>query len=482
MSQSMNPQKPLLIVDDEEAIISGYREAVRRDGINNAICLTDSREALDVIADTELDAAVLDLTMPHVSGEALLDQLALTQPDVPVIVITGKNDVESAMRCIKKGAHEYLVKPVATERILSCIRIALGVRALRRENQSLHRGLLSDDLRCPENFSAIITANAAMKSIFKYIEAIAPSPYTILLSGETGVGKELFARAIHKSSKREGAFVAVNVAGLDDNAFADTLFGHKSGAYTGADSHRPGLIASASKGTLFLDEIGDLSISSQIKLLRVLQEGEYLPLGEDKPVKTDARVIVATNVDLLAKQENGGFRADLYYRLNTHKISVPPLRDRLSDLPLLIDAFLAEAAEAIGQKKPTPPSQLVSLLSGYSFPGNIRELQAMIADAVSSHTSHMMSMKSFRDRIVSDRFEGHHSFVRGGDSLIFSEILPRYDEVKTLLVEEALVRTDGNHTRAADLICTSRQAVWRHIKKKRTAEDVSCPQHLCTLP
>ena len=209
----------------------------------------------------------------------------------------------------------------------------------------------------------------------------------------------MIAKAVHLLSNRKGEFVPVNVAGLDENVFTDTLFGHKKGAFTGADRARIGLVEQASGGTLFLDEIGDLSADLQVKLLRLLQEGEYFPLGSDVTKRSDARVVVATNQELQTLQESGKFRKDLYYRLCAHHVHIPPLRERREDLPLLAEHFLEKSSEALGKKKPTPPKELFILLSSYHFPGNIRELKSMIWDAVSYHKIGKLSLDAFKTHI-----------------------------------------------------------------------------------
>ena len=320
-------------------------------------------------------------------------------PEVPVIVITGSNDVDTAVACMKTGAFDYMVKPVEKSRLISGVKRAIELRELQRENRLLRAHVLSDKLEHPEAFSEMVTNSAIMRSIFQYIESISISPQPILITGETGVGKELVSKAIHKLSRRNGAFVPVNVAGLDDNVFADTLFGHRKGAFTGADQARSGLVEQASGGTLFLDEIGDLSPASQVKLLRLLQDGEYFPLGSDVGKRSDARVVVATNQDIQALQESGKFRKDLYYRLCGHQIHIPPLRERREDLPILLDHFLERLPRRWAREKPTPPRELLTLLSTYPFPGNIRELQSIILDAVSSHKSGKLSMEVFKSYI-----------------------------------------------------------------------------------
>ena len=326
------------------------------------------------------------------SGEDLLSFLKDEYPDIPVIVITGDNEVETAVRCMKKGAVDYMVKPVEKNRLISGVRKVIEIRELQHENQMLKERMLSGLLSRPDAFSDIVTNSKAMLSLFQYAESIAASPQPVLISGETGVGKELMTKAIHALSARTGDIITVNAAGIDDNVFADTLFGHVKGAYTGADQARTGLVEKAFGGTLVLDEIGDLAADSQIKLLRLIQEGEYFPLGSDVPKNTNVRIIVSTNKDLQSLQATGTFRKDLYFRLKAHHIIIPPLRERLDDIPILLDYFLEEAAQQLGKNKPTYPEQLPTLLQNYVFPGNVRELRTMVYDAVSTHTSKMLSL------------------------------------------------------------------------------------------
>src|SRR5208337_1306452 len=248
-------------------------------------------------------------------------------------------------------------------------------------------------------FSGSATGEPRMRQLMGYAEAIAKSAHPVLVTGETGVGKELFSRAVHELSGRKGVLVAINAAGLDDALFADLLFGHRKGAYTGADSDLEGLIDKARDGTLFLDEIGDLSPASQLKLLRVIETGEYFPLGSDLMRRGRARFIVATNRDLDAVVGTSHFRRDLYYRLRAHRIRIPPLRERLGDLPLLVERFIASAAAELGKKPPTAPPELYPLLRSYDFPGNVRELQSMVFEAVNAERSGSLPLSVFREAI-----------------------------------------------------------------------------------
>ena len=334
--------------------------------------------------------------------------------------------------------------------------------------------MLSGKLENPEAFSEIITTSAGMRSIFQYIEAIADSPRPVLITGETGVGKELVARAVHTISKRKGDFVPVNVAGLDDHVFADTLFGHKKGAFTDAREARGGLVEQAGGGTLFLDEIGDLSASSQVKLLRLLQEGEFFPLGSDVAKRSNARVVVVTNQNLEELQSSGKFRKDLYYRLYSHHIQIPTLVERREDLPVLFDHFLAKASKTLKKNKPTPPAELITLLSTYYFPGNIREFESMIFDAVSRHISGKLSMDVLKAHIT----QKHPALKTDPANLppettapvTFSEQLPTLKEAEQLLIDEAMYRSNGNQSIAALSLGISRQALNKRLKKASQKE------------
>jgi DNA-binding NtrC family response regulator len=323
-------------------------------------------------------------------------------------------------------------------------------------------------LEHPDAFSEVVTHSPIMQSIFQYVEAISLSPQPVLITGETGVGKELIAKAIHHLSNRKGTFVPVNVAGLDDNVFADTLFGHRKGAFTGADQARSGMVEQASGGTLFLDEIGDLSPASQVKLLRLLQDGEFLPLGSDVGKRSDARVVVATNQDLQALQDFGKFRKDLYYRLCAHHIHIPPLREHREDLTILVDHFLEKASETLGKKKPTPPRELLTLLSTYHFPGNIRELQSMILDAVSSHKSGKLSMDVFKSYICQKQptvdTDLKNLLQRENILVSFPEQLPTLKKTEHLLISEAMRRANNNQAIAAQLLGITRQALNKRLK------------------
>jgi DNA-binding NtrC family response regulator len=469
MTESTYPHFPVMMVDDEAQAINSFEMTLRSANMNNFIRCHDSRDVMPLLSSQEIEVMLLDLRMPHISGEELLPMITADYPEIPVVVVTGSNDVDTAVKCMQHGAFDYILKPVEKSRLIGGVRRAVELRELQRENQLLKAHVLSDKLEKPEAFVDIITVSTSMRSIFQYVEAVANSPRPVLITGETGVGKELVAKAVHTLSNRKGDFVPVNVAGLDDHVFADTLFGHKKGAFTDAREARGGLIEQAAGGTLFLDEIGDLSTTSQVKLLRLLQEGEFFPLGSDVAKRSDARILVATNQDLDALQSSGQFRKDLYYRLCDHQIQIPPLRRRREDLPVLLEHFLEKASKTLDKKKPTPPAELITLLSTFHFPGNIRELESMIFDAVSNHASGKLSMDLFKAHIsvthpISPADPADSSPEKGA-LISFAHQLPTLKQIEQLLIDEALKRSNGNQSIAALSLGISRQALNKRLKK-----------------
>jgi DNA-binding NtrC family response regulator len=466
MNSSLYPHFGVLLVDDEPAWLRSLSLTLERSaGITNISTCHDSRQVMSLLETSEIGLVLLDLTMPHLTGDDLLVMIAERYPEVAVIIISGMNQIESAVNCIKLGAFDYFVKTVEEDRLVSGVLRAIRMLELERQNREMSSRMLSGELKCPEAFSGIVSTDRSMHAIFSYIEAVALSSEPLLILGESGVGKELIAKAAHNISGCRGQLVAVNVAGLDDTVFADTLFGHLRGAFTGADQPRKGMIEEAAEGTLFLDEIGDLSIASQVKLLRLLQEGEYFPLGSDRPKRLKARVVVATHQDLSQKQAIGTFRRDLYYRLCTHMVHVPPLRERKGDLSALLDCFLEDAARTLGKKKPTPPRELLQLLATYSFPGNIRELKSLVYNAVSVHRDRVLSMDTFLKTIARPETRALDA-VKGPEQNLYAGLdrLPTFGEAAELLVEEAMTRAHGNQTIAARLLGISQPALSKRLK------------------
>jgi DNA-binding NtrC family response regulator len=493
MKSQTSGKNNVLLVDDEVDVLKSYELTLKSRQIHNIIACQDSREVLPIMERTPVDVIVLDLMMPGISGEELLEVITERFPAVPVIIVTAVNDVETAVRCLNRGAKDYMLKPVERNRFVSGIKRMLELRQLQRENQSLKQHLLSDLIEYPQAFSHIVTQNHTMLSIFKYIETVAESHEPVLITGETGVGKEPVARAIHSLSRRQGQFVSVNVAGLDDNVFSDTLFGHIKGAFTDAHQSRSGLVEEAKGGTLLLDEIGDLNPSSQIKLLRLLQEKEYYQLGSDNIKRSNCRVLCSTNRQLDERIENGNFRNDLYYRLRTHQVHIPPLRERLDDLPLLVDHFLAEAFAAVkphgmgdlytaqtggvdfhsvpGEGSASLAKDIFKIICNYHFPGNVRELRSLVFDAAAIGSTETLALEKIKQSIKTTILPGPSPGITGDHPAEVELDLSRYPQLPTLMeletmaLREAMKRSGGNMSQAAKLLGIHRQTMAKKLTR-----------------
>lgn len=470
MSPTASRQPLVLLVDDEDRILISYSLILKSAGINQIATLNDPRTVIPFLSGHEVAVIVLDLDMPYISGRELLAQIKSEFPSIPVIVATATNEVDTAVSCMMSGASDYLVKPIEKSRLTSSIQRMLEVRQLENEVSALKDSLLARGLKNEMAFAHFVTGSQVMMGIFKYIEAIADSPFPILILGETGVGKELIARSIHLSSQASKKLVLVNVSGLDDTLFTDTLFGHTRGAFTGAAASREGLITQAEGGTLFLDEIGDLSIPSQVKLLRLIQEKEYYPLGSDTPRKADCRIVAATNRDVKALVGAEKFRKDLYYRFLAHQVNIPPLRERKEDIPVLFNHFMQEAARDLHKKIPANPPELITLLKSHQFPGNARELQALVYNAMSRHESGVLSMSSFKELIDleknDDSAPNPDEDGSGLDNIL--KDFPTLKQAEEYLIARALEQAEGNQGIAASMLGISRQALNKRLQRKRS--------------
>ena len=468
MRNLLSTLPPILMVDDDPIVTEVNITALNNEGIENIIVLNDSSKILSLLENTPVSTILLDLNMPHTSGTDLLPILSREFPHIPVIVMTSSDDLETAVNCMKAGAVDYLTKPMNVDRLLLGIEKALKICELSMENRGLREHLLNDTLEHPEAFAAIITKNKKMRAIFQYIEVIAKSDQPVLITGETGTGKELIAKAIATLSDRKSNFVTVNAAGLDDNMFSDTLFGHKKGAFTGADSQRDGLIAAAASGTIFLDEIGDLNERSQVKLLRLIQEGEYYPTGSDVLKSSNARIIVATNRNLPELIAAGTFRKDLYYRLCAHRVHIPPLDERREDIPLLLEHFTSMAAHSLNKIRPTISREVIAMLSTFHFQGNIRELHGMVFDAVARHNTGLLQLDSFaglKRESVNHITASPQQPDSELDKLLYSMFgrFPTIHEIEEYLIASAMSLTDGNQSSAASLLGIARQTLSKRL-------------------
>lgn len=459
----------ILIVDDDEAILRSLACFFEDSGYD-VLEAHNGREGLVIFNVKHPELVFTDLLMPEMDGLAFIGAIKDSSPETPVIVISGIGVVADAIKAVKLGAWDYITKPIHNLDELGIIaKRALETVELRQEVTSLRKQILTGQLSNPTVFSDIVTDDEGMKRIFHYVEAIAPTSQPVLICGQTGTGKELIASALHTASKRKGNFVAVNVGGLDDLVFSDTLFGHVRGAFTGADRPREGLIAQAANGSLFLDEIGELNDASQIKLLRLLQEQEYFQLGSDYPQKTTARIIAATNQDLRSLIDMGKFRRDLFYRLCTHQVQIPPLAARKGDIPLLLGQFVTEASASMQKEPPAIPHELHRYLDTYDFPGNVRELKSMVYDAVACHTRGMLAKESFIQaiggRILSASAESALSTCIGIDNE--EDRLPTLKEAEEALIQKAMERSGGNQGVAARYLGITRQGLNKILNRKK---------------
>ncbi len=465
MSDVLSPQWPILLVDDEVSLLRSLSLTLKRQGkFNNIIQCSDSRAVMSLLAEQKVSAVVLDLMMPHLTGEELLPQIIAEYPDLPVIVLSGLNQIEAAVRCIRNGAYDYFVKASEVDRLLNGLQRAIDLHALPHSKRELAARFLDLDLKIPEAFVSTITRTERMKTIFRYVETVALSHEPLLITGESGVGKELIARSYHRICGPSLPWVPVNLAALDDAEINPVLFGEVKGSKA-----QEGMIKQAGNGILFLDEIGDISDRAQLKLLRLFREREYIPLGSAKSVRIQAKIVCATNQDLAARVADGRFRKDLYYKLMTHHVCLPPLRERKEDIPLLIPHFFAQLSRLMNKKIPAYPPELAQLLSTYDFPGNIQELKSMIAAALAGHKSRIISLNTFKEAIGFRAGPDVSSPAKGNDvslpPLIVPEKMPTLNEAAAYLVEEALRRSSGNQSIAAGLLGITRQALGQRLKK-----------------
>ncbi len=461
-----------MIVDDDLDLLDKVRLMLLTSGIQSVVKVSAGDQVLPTLADTPASVLVLDWVMPGLSGSDLLQQVLRSYPDLPVIILTALNDVQTAVECMRLGAFDFITKPVEPNRLLSSIHKAFQINELHRQNRTLKECLLDDSPTRSEIFGDIVVQSRKMKAIFRYIESLATSRNPVLITGESGVGKEVIAHAIHRTSGLSGEFVALNVAGLDDQMFSDTLFGHKKGAFTGASEGRDGLLKKAENGTIFLDEIGDLSMEMQLKLLRLVQEKEYYRLGSDALIKTNARVIAATNRNFKKMIAEGKFRHDLYHRLSSHEFAIPPLRERTDDIPPLLFHFVNKAA--VAQNKPIPEisQQVLDLLPHYPFPGNVRELENKCCNAVTMNRSGLLTMRDFPGISVKAPTSPcgtpppHEEPKLSSVFLMQFDTFPTLQEVERSTINEALRRSDGNRSTAADLLGIARMTLIRKLNER----------------
>ncbi len=393
-------RKPrVLVVDDEKVVLKAVSELLRRAGCEVIAC-EDSVEGMSAATEPGLDVAMLDIKMPNVGGMELLQEIKSRRPEVEVIMMTAYATVETAVQAVKAGAYDYLTKPFDDiDDVVRAVQKAYERKALLDRNRQLE-GML--EVR--DRFEGLIGQGPKMQSVFKLISGVAYSSATVLVTGESGTGKELAARALHyKSPRKDRPFVAVNCSALTETLLESELFGHVKGAFTGAIGQKKGLFEAADGGTLFLDEIGDIPPSTQVRLLRALQEGEVKRVGSNDVVKVDVRVIAATNVDLLKAKNEGRFREDLYYRLNVISVHLPPLRERPEDIPLLVHHFVSKYGAKTGKKFSRLSPEAMEALTTHRWTGNVRELENVIERAVVLAGSDVLGVEDLPEGLGDER-------------------------------------------------------------------------------
>lgn len=445
----MNMSERILIVEDEETLAASLKRVLSKEGYSVDLA-KDAESGLELIDRALYDLIITDIILPSMNGIELLKKVKERYPDQIVIIITAYASLETAVEALRSGAHDYVIKPIIHEEIKQIVRNALKQRALQRENL-----LLKKELKRHYDFSHIIGESPAIKKIIEEVKKIANAKSNVLLLGETGTGKELIARAIHFSSNRaEKPFIPINCSAIPENLLESELFGHVRGAFTGAVSSKRGLFEEANGGTVFLDEIGDLSLTLQAKLLRVLEDQEIRPIGGIQSVKVDIRFISAINKNLLQLVREGKFREDLFYRLNVISIVLPPLRERGEDIELLSRYFIEKYSKELGKEVKGIDENALRLLKKYHWPGNIRELQNVIERAVLITENGWLKKEHLPEGLT----ETKNSFVEEA----LNNKLSIEDYTKTFIL-----RYQGQYTeqQLADMLGITRKSLWE--KRKR---------------
>jgi len=444
----------VLVVDDEENLRLVLKTFLKRHGYDVEVA-HDGEEALPMIDGFGPDFVITDVRMPRLGGMELLSALSAKGSYANVIVMSAYGSHDLALEAIQAGAYDYVSKPFKPEELLLCLRKAEERELLKRENKALR-----EEIRKGGQYEKILAKSAPMDVIFRTISKVSDYKTTVLITGESGVGKELVARAIHQRSGRRGrAFVAVNCGAIPENLLESELFGHKRGAFTDAVTDRKGLFEEADGGTLFLDEIGELPSSLQVKLLRVLEDGRIRRLGESRDLEVDVRIVTATHRDLAAETKAGRFREDLFYRLNVLPIAVPPLRERREDIPLLIEHFIARNNTRLGTEIGGVDGDARRLLYEYAWPGNVRELENTIERAMVLAEGSQITAADLPERVRDVRDPIKLQLSSG--ELSIKKTTRFMEEV---LIRRALQKTKGNRTRAAELLEISHRALLYKIK------------------
>ena len=441
----MRRNASVLVVDDEEIMREILEALLTREGYHVRLAAS-AIEGIELAKSVPFDAAIVDVMMPGMDGITALEELKKLDEDLPVLMITAFASVETAISAMKRGAFDYITKPFKNDEVLVVVRNAVERRQLKAENTALRQTLQAQQ----QHFAGIIGRSPRMKQVFDLIIQAAPSRSTILITGESGTGKELVARAIHSNSSRsDRAFITVNSGNLPSDLLESTLFGHVKGAFTGAVYPKKGLCDLADKGSIFFDEIGNIPLETQAKLLRVMQEREFMRLGGMETIKVDVRIVAATNCDLREMVEEGRFREDLFYRLHVISIFLPPLRERKEDIPVIAHHFLAKYSDENRKPGLELTAAALDLLMEYDWPGNVRELENVIERAVVLTSGQRIDTDLIPENVRSSPRFHIPRFVVPPEGISFKDVITN---VEKRLIEETLEAAGGVQKKAAELL------------------------------
>ncbi|MBI5789400.1 MAG: sigma-54-dependent Fis family transcriptional regulator [Candidatus Schekmanbacteria bacterium] len=440
----------ILVVDDEVNTRMGLKTALEEEGYNVLVAAT-GLQAQQILNEQKINLLITDLKMPGIDGLELLKSTRVLSPETAIILMTGYGSIETAVKAMKDGAYDFITKPIDLDKLSAIVEKSLMSQRLLLENI-----YLKEKLRNRYQFEQIIGKSRKLRDLFEVVEQVAPTKSTVLLTGESGTGKELFANAVYKLSNRANKpFVKLSCAALSEGVLESEIFGHEKGAFTGAWESKKGRFELANNGTLFLDEIGEISLRTQTKLLRVLQEREFERVGGQKTLKVDVRLIVATNQDLAVSVQEGRFREDLYYRLNVVTIHLPPLRERLEDIPLLIEYFVEAICTENDREVLHVAPEVVDLLSAYAWPGNIRELHNCIESSVVKTRGKTITLTALPSHI-------QRSTLLMNNKITFS-VGASMDEIEREAIIKTLQAVQGNKTMAARILRIGTKTIYRKI-------------------
>ena len=438
----------ILIIDDEKNIREGLGAALEMDGYT-VFLAADGKQGLEILERGDIDLVITDLKMSEVSGEEILAKVTGETPGIPVIVLTGHGTIDSAVDAMRKGAYDFLTKPVNLDRLSLLVK-----RALERREISLQNSVYRKEIEGKTTFENMIGKSHEIQKVFDLVKKVAPSKASVLITGESGVGKEMIANALHNlSPRKDKPFIKVHCAALSDSLLESELFGHEKGAFTGAIAMKRGRFELAHEGTIFLDEIGEISQNVQVKLLRVIQERKFERVGGEETLDVDVRIIAATNRNLEEEIKKGNFREDLYYRLNVVNINVPPLRERKDDIPIMVNNFIRKFSKENNKNITTVDTKAKNALYSYDWPGNIRELRNCIEGAVVIAEGSTLRLEDLPPAVRKSQENSSISIPAGTDM----------DTAEKIIIRETLLFCHGNKSKTAQVLGIGRKTLHRKL-------------------